>query len=366
MAQNHRKSRLIRSAALAPVALIAVFLTGSANGQAGRVDAVLSVHGRITILAADGNRAAVSTRAERGCGWIVAWTAPGKHSTSVKPGILGCAGDGVFQLALGGGRVAWIEEGGGNTLEMAVMAAGLGGGARKQLEFASNGDRAGGDPSGDWVGRLLGSGPLLAYNSWAQVCDKPNDEECGEKDPFLRLASQKLVRVVNGRRVVVTRGEAAYPLLAVGGGRMAVGATAGLTIRAASGSQVATVPYAPGGARAVALSTTRLAIETALTLDLYNPATGAAVKSLPLGSAASLRLVDVSSRLALLRGAHRLVLVRLSDGKRISFPLGSGAAATLVGGRLTDAGLFYAYNTRSPSLPGRIVFEPLGRLLIRF
>jgi hypothetical protein len=58
-------------------------------------------------------------------------------------------------------------------------------------------------------------------------------------------------------------------------------------------------------------------------------------------------------------------VVRLSDGKRLSFPLGP-AAATLVGGRLTEAGLFYAYNTRSPSLPGRIVFEPLGRLLVRF
>src|SRR6202008_2663340 len=100
----------------------------------------------------------------------------------------------------------------------------------------SNGDRAGGDPSGDWVGRLLGSGPLLAYNNWAQVCDKPDDEVCGEKDPFLRLASQKLVRVVNGRRVVATRGDAAHPLLAVGGGRMAGGAAAGLTLRAGGGA----------------------------------------------------------------------------------------------------------------------------------
>jgi hypothetical protein len=366
MAKNQAKSRLIRCAALAAVALVAVSLTAAANGQAARPDAVFSVQGRITILAADGNRAAVTTRVEPGCGRIVVWMAPSKRSIRVKPGILGCAGDGIFQLALGGGRVAWIEEGGGNTLEMAVMAAGLIGDARKQLEFASNGDRAGGDPTGDWVGRLLGSGALLAYNSWTLTCAKPNDEECGEKDPFLRLTSQKLVRIVNGRRVVVSRGDAAYPLLAVGGGRLAVGATAGLTIRDAKGAQVATVPYAPGSARAVALSKTRLAIETALTLNLYNATNGAATKSLPLGAAASLRLVDVSTRLALLRGPHRLVVLRLSDGKRISFPLNGSAASTLVGGRLTDAGLFYAYNTRSASLPGRIVFEPMARLLGRF
>jgi hypothetical protein len=170
------------------------------------------------------------------------------------------------------------------------------------------------------------------------------------------------MRIADGSRLVITRGAGAYPLTAVGGGRMAVGTEGALSIRAANGAQVATVPDPAGTARAIALGKTRLAIERTLTLDLYNPATGAAVKSLPLGSAASLRLVDVSSRLALLRGPHRLVLVRLSDGKRISFPLGSGAAATLVGGRLTDAGLFYAYNTRS----GRIVFEPMGKLLARW
>jgi hypothetical protein len=365
VARNHSKSRLIRRGALATVAVIAVFLTASAQGQSGRPDAVFSVHGRITILAADGNRAALTTRVKPGCGRIVVWTASGKNSIRVKPGILGCAGDGVTQLALGGGRVAWIEQGGGNDLELTVMAARLSGGAAKQLEFATNGDRAGADPAGDWVGRLLGSGSLLAYNRWTQVCDKSANQECGENDPFLRLTNEKLVRIVDGRSLVVTRGAAAYPLTAVGGGRMAVETAGMVTIRAASGAQAATVPDART-ARAVALSKTHLAIERTLTLDLYNPATGAAVKSLPLATAASLRLVDVGSRLALLRGPHRLVLVRLSDGKRISFPLASGAAATLVGGRLTETGLFYAYNTRSASLPGRIVFEPMGKLLARF
>ena len=362
MARNHAKSRLTRCAALVPVALTSVFLTASAHGLSARADAVYSVRGRIAILAADGNRAAVTTQVKPGCGRVVVWTAPGEGSIRVKPGILGCAGDGVTRLALGGGRVAWIEQGGGNDLEMTVMEAKLSGGAGKQLEFVTNGDRAGGDPTGDWVGRLLGSGSLLAYNSWTQTCDRRGDQECGQNDPFLRITNEKLVRIADGRRLFITRGAGAYPLTAVGGGRMAVGTEGALSIRAVNGAQVATVPDPAGTARAIALGKTRLAIERTLTLDLYNPATGAAVKSLPLGSAASLRLVDVSSRLALLHGPHRLVLVRLSDGKRISFPLGAGAAATLVGGRLTDAGLFYAYNTRS----GRIVFEPMGKLLARW
>jgi FG-GAP-like repeat len=328
-------------------------------------DAVFSIPARVIILAADGNRAAVATSVKHGCGRIVVWPAPGRRSTRVKPGFLGCSGDGVSELAVGGGRIGWIEEGGGNNLEMTVMAAKLGGGAAKQLEYEANGDRAGGDPTGGWVGRILGGGSLLAYNSWTQVCGRPADSMCDDYDPLLRVTGEKLVRIAAGRRSVVTRGPAAYPLTAVGGGRMAVEASGAVTIRAANGAQVATVPDPDRSTRAVALSRTRLAIERTFTLDLYNPVSGAAMKSLPLGPAAALQLVDVSSRLALLRGPNRLVLVRLSDGKLISFPLRARAASTLVGARLTDAGLFYAYNARSAT-PGRIVFERVGKLLARF
>ena len=100
-----------------------------ARARAARgADAVFSIHGRVTLLAADGNRAAVATRVKHGCGRIVVWTASGSRSMRVKPGLLGCSGDGVSELAVGGGRVAWIEEGGGNNLEMTVMAAKLSGG----------------------------------------------------------------------------------------------------------------------------------------------------------------------------------------------------------------------------------------------
>jgi hypothetical protein len=214
------------------------------------------------------------------------------------------------------------------------------------------------------VGRIRGGGSLLAYNSWTQTCDRGPDTSCGEYDPLLRVTNPKLVRIVNGHRTVVVRGPAAYPLAAVGGGRMAVASDDAVTTLTAAGAPLATVPGAP--ARAVALSRTKLVIERTFSLDLYRPVTGAALKSLPLGPAAALQLGDVTSKLALLRGPRRLVLVRLGDGKLIALPLRPGAAATLVGARLTEAGLFYAYNTRSGSQPGRIVFEPAGRLLARF
>jgi hypothetical protein len=44
----------------------------------------------------------------------------------------------------------------------------------------------------------------------------------------------------------------------------------------------------------------------------------------------------------------------------------SGAERSLVGARLTEAGLFYAYNVSRGAAKGRIVFEPTAKLLARF
>jgi hypothetical protein len=94
-------------------------------------------------------------------------------------------------------------------------------------------------------------------------------------------------------------------------------------------------------------------------------ASGTKVRSIALGPAAALGLVGVNSRLVLLRGPRRLVLVRLSDGRLISLPLRT-SASSIVDAKLTTAGLFYAYNVARGSARGRIVFEPTARLLARF
>jgi FG-GAP-like repeat len=335
----------------------------------GRADAVFSTRGRITKLAVDGNRVAVvTTKIDGACGRVVVWTAPGRKSTSFKPAYLGCFGDGIGEVALGGGQVAWIERGGGNDLELSVMAAKLSGGAAKQIDYVTNGDRAGGNPSGDWVGRLVGGGAVLAYNSWRAVCDLPPDYGCVDYQPWeFHFADKKLVQVSAARRLVVKHGPDSYPLRAVGGGRIAVESAGAVNVLAPSGARVATVAAVDGNPpRAIALSRTRLAVLRTFTLDLYDPATGAEAKSLPLGPAAALQLAGVNAKLALLRGPHRLVLVRLSDGKLISFPLASGTTTRVVGTGLTGPGLIYALNTPRLSSKGRIVFEPTAKLLARF
>ena len=346
------------------------------RAQAGRPDAQFSTRGVITNLAADGNRVAVKTtgRSSRSCGQIIVWTAPGRRSKSFKTSNPGCgaivcrAGSGcVDELALGDGQVAWISRSGGNSLELMVITARVSGGAPKRIEQAFNGAGAGGDPKGEWVGQLLGGGSLLAYNGWRVICDSPDEFACDEGKATLTVTNERIVRIAAGRRRVVRRGSGSRPLSAVGGGRLALEAEGAVVILGPSGARVATVPAVPGSpTRAIALSRTRLAVTRTFTLDLYNPAGGARVRSIPLGAAAGLDLVGVNSRLALLRGPRRLVLVRLSDGKLIALPIKSSRAASIVDARLTEAGLFYAYNVRKPSPGGRIVFQPSARLLARF
>ena len=342
----------------------------------GRPDAVFSTRGLITKLAVDGSRVAVKTtvQSSRSCGRIVVWTAPGRRSKSFSTSNAGCLsilckrGSGcVDELALGDGQVAWISRSGGNNLELMVITARLSGGTPKRIEDAHNGAGAGGDPKGDWVGQLLGGGALLAYNGWRVSCDSTDQEACDTGKAMVGVTNERIVRVSAGRRVVVKRGAASRPLSAVGGGRMAVESDGAITILGPRGARVSTVPALAGSpTRAIALSRTRLAVTRTFTLDLYYPAGGAKVKSIPLGPAAALRLVSVNSRLALLRGPRRLVLVRLSDGKLISLPITSSRSASIVHARLTEAGLFYAYNVRRPSPSGRIVFQPSARLLARF
>ena len=147
---------------------------------------------------------------------------------------------------------------------------------------------------------------------------------------------------------------------------MAVQSADEVTVLTANGALLGTVSVIQRDApRVIALSRTWLAVERKSTLDLYNASNGVGVSSLQLGTAAPLRLGGVSSKLAVLRSANRLVLVRLSDGKQRALTLARGTKP-IVDARLTEAGLFYAYNTPRASAKGRIVFEPTAKLLARF
>ena len=159
--------------------------------------------------------------------------------------------------------------------------------------------------------------------------------------------------------MAVKRGPGSYPISAVGGGRIAVETAGTVTVLGARGGRVAAVSAVEADpVRAIALSRSRLAIQRTFGLDLYNPATGTKTKSIALGGAAGLRLAGVNAKVALLRGEGRLVLVRLHDGTLTTVRLPRG----MVDAKLSEAGLFLAYNARG----GRIVFESTSALASRF
>ncbi len=373
-------------------ALIAAAAAGASPSPSGVVDvraaqprAVFFARGKVVRLAANGNRvAALTTHIANSNDRILVWTAPGSRFTRINTHVNSANPSTGFayvnQLALGGGSVAWVEAAGGNYTEGNVYAAPIAGGPTKSFDFYSNGPA--GDPAGDHVGQLFGQGPLLFYNRWSN-CRYTGDPD--QDDPGCpvggQISGEKLLRISAGLRTVVTSGPGAFRLAAVGGGRLALVATAQqawsgqwigsnvVTVTTPAGALVATVPAVAGDPpRAVVLSATHLLVERALTIDSYNPSTGALLASIPRGTPASLKLVGVNASMALLLGPRRLDLVRLSDNSRITLPLPAAALACAcpTDAKLTDAGLFYAYNVPTATAKGRIVFVPTARLLARF
>ncbi len=349
--------------------------SGEVAVRAAQPGTVFFARGKVVRLAANGNRvAALTTHIANSNDRILVWTAPGSRFTRINTSVNSAnpstsGGESVYQLALGGGSVAWVEAAGGNYTDVTVHAAPRAGGPAASIDFVTHGG-ASGDPGGDYVGQLFGQGPLLFYNSWSVCGDDfdPNDPSC---PVYGQISGEKLLRISAGLRTVVMSGPGAYRLAAVGGGRLALVATATgvVTVATPAGVLVATVPAVAGDPpRAVALTATHLLVERAITIDSYNPATGALLASIPHGTPASLKLVGVSASMALLLGPRRLDLIRLSDNQRVTLPLAAAALACAcpTDAKLTDAGLFYAYNVPTATAKGRIVFVPTVKLLARF
>ena len=314
----------------------------------------------VTTLAADGARAAALTSASIGpCSEpraqrIVVWANLSRAAQRFTTGTC------VDELALGAGRVAWIQRACGNSCDLTVEVAPLGGTKPKAVDFVNNGNGAGEDPNGGYVGHLLGGGSALAFNSWV-VCDANDPDHLGEtcpaKDPATGLATERLVRIAPTPTAILKSGAAAYALAATGNGRSAVTAGSKVAVVASNGKTTCSATTSAIPPHGVALNSTTLIVESALALDLYDATKCTKTRSLPLGPAAQLKLSGAGSQFALLTGFGRIVLVRLSDGRQIALPVTSAVDA-----KLTQAGLFYAYNTPKRTLQGHVVFAPTASL----
>ena len=292
----------------AVVAVVLVAGASSASRSAGSVGgggagATFWTRGEITGLAVDGPRvAAVTGNLAGSCARVVVWTAPGKKFVTfdtradcpprASPSY-------VLEVAIGAGRVAWIQGAEGNSQELYLYAAKVLGGPSRKLDEAFNGRGAGGDPAGDYLGQLFGAGALLAYNKWSQCSWADSGGEATADCPASEQVSGETLKWLSASgRVRVKSGSRSLHLLAVGGGRMAldslwddssfrvgVSDSRAVDVRSASGALVATVPVAGNDlGHVVALSTTRLVIQRRRSLDVRNRPT--AISSARFRSAA--------------------------------------------------------------------------------
>ena len=237
----------------------------AARALPASADRVYSAHGRGGIygLAADGNRAAICDS-----GVPVVWT-PGRKAVAFRKsyeGDYGCYGE----LALGGGKVAWMEQGCGNTsCDVDVFAAKLPNGRPHVVEGGIENYCGAGpcDLSGDWAGQLMGAGPILVHDLWSVDCILPPPppdcdmygtcpEGCDEGNSTLRDFGQGLERLAPGRRAFLP---GRFPVRAVGGGRIAVEPAGKILVLHANGSPLASVA-GTDPARGIALSASELAV----------------------------------------------------------------------------------------------------------
>jgi hypothetical protein len=253
-------------------------------------------------------------------------------------------GAGVRELAVAGGRAAWIVNKGGNSesgdyLYLSSLVN------RKERLFAEafrTGDVSG-VLTGYWIGGLVGAGSFLGVDRW--VTDTHGAVTSAR---LQRVKSQgiatRTARSTDGRQVAVLRDDETVGLYSIGGKLLR-------TI----------IPSTPGE---VAVRGDYLAVlTTADTLEVYNSHSGRRLHTWHVAHGA--RSLDLSSGLAAYAapraggGYARVVhVLRLSSGKDRVL---ATTAPRLLAVRIEPAGLVYAVNKLGAET-GSLVFVPLSRL----
>lgn len=248
------RSETVRLAVRA--AFLAGALAGAGSTRAGGPGLVLE--GGISAIAADGGRVAVTVRSTRtACDGILVWTPSTGRSRRVDAST-NCPGTGslrerIREVALAGGRVAWIEEPNGNLQNLTLRVHRLDKGSTVDLSFAENHDGAEGLPDGSYVGYLRGDGGMLAYNTWS-VCtlvpagyewDGPSCAARGGDQPTEVVGAQRLW-VLGARRTLFGVGPASFALAALDGGRIATAQRREIRVFGADGAELGTVRVEAG------------------------------------------------------------------------------------------------------------------------
>jgi hypothetical protein len=269
------------------------------------------------------------------------------------PSESGAPGSSVFDLALAGGRLAYLTVYGGNTTVWELWLTGLD--RRDEGVKVDAGSQTTGNLLPPELGDVIGSGSALVYGSRSRFApDPPAPEAIWRLDGAtpVKVASApddlKPLAVDDGR-IVAQRADGSLELLDLVGGRL-------------GSFDIAAFGAALAGDDLLVVGRGKLRDYSASTGDLLDawslpdvPSSGRCRDY----SCPGIRLtLDDAARGVVLYTLDGVVhLLRLRDGEDETVP---GATAA----ELTDAGLFYAYPGEEP-WPGRIRFVPFAELPLR-
>lgn len=342
--------RIIATASSLLLAAVVASLGVTSAGARGYAQPkVVTTKGAIEALALDGRRVAYDLEArELGCNTVhVRELHSGKDV--VVSGAGTCEADststgaGVRELALGGARVAWIVNLGGNTESADTLYTAVAG-ATKETKLAQalrTGD-VDGELVGDWLGNLAGDGGLIVLNRWQTLADGAQD-------------GQQLVRAAAGL-TSVHFGPGALTVRSADSGRVAIHNGRSVVVRTSAGALVTS--FQPAAAvRDVALRKDFVVVLTATpALEVHHALTGALVKTLPTPAGA--RALDVHANIATFAVGKTIRAVRLATGAQATI---ATTPKALVDVQIDDAGVVYAYNpTTGVKGVGKLVFLPLS------
>ena len=357
MRQRSTPARAAIVAALACVGLLVVALDGSAARTAPVWQRVVA--GQIERFSLSGARIAYDVHAQAAspCNRVLVWS-PLRGSAARISGRQTCNADststgaGVRELALAGGRIAWIVNEGGNSESsdhLYVSAV-----ARPHERLVAAAFRSGdvsGVLTGNWLGGLVGANGFLAVDHWAT--------NAGGEVTTVRL------RRVGTRLADLAQGPGTMLAKSTDGKQVAVLRSDGVVgLYSSHGALLRTVsPHLP---TSVAVRGDFLGVLTDDdTLVVYNSHSGRRVRTWRAAHKAS--SLDISNGIATYAaplpggGYSRAVHVRWLKSGRDRVLLTTPPA--LIGVQLEPAGLGYAFDRIAPKRPSTLGFVPMSQIV---
>jgi hypothetical protein len=372
--------KLITLVAAAAVALLGATVAQPTAGSSGV--RVLRAAGGVGGFAADGSVAVVTT----GCQYrgrlagelqLLAWNPVRRSVISIAPQrqrkCYGAStGEGIWEQAIAGRRLAWVPYGGGNYREAWLVTATI----EKPLstrQLTGVKVRNTGSDLGDWVGNVHGDGYLLVFNTWSTCEWEPDfmDYPCPEGVPphTFHIFNEKLWRIVGGRKRLLVASPDELAVLSVAAGRILVRRADGsLEVRRSDGGLLRAFPFRRGEVRAALLDASELVVldhGSSLTWRVYDLVSGEQKRVFAAPGRAI--AADVERGLLVYTVGRAVHVLRLADGHQKVFvaPVVKERGDFYpqpVHAQIEPSGLFYSYPVKRE---GRVRFVPFGEIRFR-